>query len=143
MKLHFLIFFFIPLFCLYGAESQEKTYGNVEVAEVTSIYDGDTFRCNIKDYPPIIGERVPVRITGIDCPELKDKRQDIKELARQAKQFTVQRLREGKKIELVDMRRDKYFRILAKVVIDGNDLGQELVKAGLAKPYDGGTKSQW
>jgi len=120
-----------------------KDYGSAVVAEITSIYEGDTLRANIAGYPPIIGDRIGIRIAGIDCPELKDKRPDVKEKARQAKQYTVKRLREGKKIELLELRRDKYFRILARVMIDGEDLGAELVKAGLAKPYDGGTKEAW
>lgn len=126
-----------------GQGKHEKTYGSAIVKEVTSIYDGDTFRANIDGLPAIIGERIPVRIAGIDCPELKDKRPEVKAKAREAKQYTVQRLREGKKIELQEMRRDKYFRIDAKVMIDGKDLGAELLKAGLAKPYDGGTKDEW
>ena len=67
----------------------------------------------------------------------------MKAKAREAKQYTVKRLREGKKIELLELRRDKYFRILARVMIDGEDLGAELLKAGLSKPYDGGTKETW
>jgi hypothetical protein len=38
---------------------------------------------------------------------------------------------------------DKYFRILARVMVDGNDLGAELIKYGLAKPYGGETKPVW
>jgi endonuclease YncB( thermonuclease family) len=121
----------------------EKTYGTAVVAQVTSIYDGDTFRADIKDWPPIIGQRIGIRIAGIDCPELKDNRPAIKALALKAKQYTVKRLREAKKIELVDMMRDKYFRICTRVLVDGSDLGTELVREGLAKPYDGGKKIKW
>lgn len=71
-----------------------------------------------------------------------NKRPEMKELARKAKQYTVQRLREGKVIELKNLRRDKYFRILAKVIVDGKDLGKELIEQKLAKPYEGGTK-EW
>ena len=49
----------------------DKTYGSVLVKEITSIYDGDTFRANIEGWPPIVGERVPVRLMGIDTPELR------------------------------------------------------------------------
>ncbi|MBT9528863.1 MAG: thermonuclease family protein, partial [Pseudomonas sp.] len=41
------------------------------------------------------------------------------------------------------IRRDKYFRLLAEVWIDGHSLGDLLLKAGLAKVYTGGTKSPW
>lgn len=121
----------------------DQSYGDVTITEILSIYDGDTFRCNIKDYPPIIGYHIPVRIYGIDTPELRDKDPKIKALAQKAKQYTVQRLREGKVIILKDIRRDKYFRILATVLVDGKDLGKELIEQGLAKAYDGGTKEKW
>lgn len=120
--------------------AEDKNYGSAIVSEITSVYDGDTFRCNIEGYPSIVGDRIGIRVYGVDCPEMTDKRPTVKERARQAKQYTVQRLREGKKIELVNMQRDKYFRILAVVMIDGKDLGQELIKEGLARPYFGGKK---
>lgn len=50
---------------------------------------------------------------------------------------------QASKIELLDPKRDKYFRILAKVVADGQEVSHELVKAGLARPYDGGKKMRW
>jgi endonuclease YncB( thermonuclease family) len=140
-----LLAFAITLFSAVSisAGQSDQNFGCAIVAEVTSIYDGDTFRCNIAGYPAIIGERVPVRINGIDTPELKDNRKPIKQLARLAKQHTVQRLREGRKIELRNMKRGKYFRIVADVFVDGRNLGQELVQKGLAKPYDGGKKPKW
>lgn len=133
----------IYLICSTALFAEEKTYGTATGITVTSIYDGDTFKCNIKGYPSIVGEQIGIRIIGIDCPEMKDKRPEIKAKAQEAKQYTVKRLREGKVIELVDMQRDKYFRILASVRIDGKDLAQELIAKGLAKAYDGGTKESW
>jgi len=41
------------------------------------------------------------------------------------------------------MQREKYFRIVADVDIDGQDLGQMLIHEGLAQPYDGGKKPKW
>jgi micrococcal nuclease len=118
------------------------TYGDVVVSRVTSIYDGDTFTVEVDEWPEII-RRVPVRIIGIDCPELRDNRPAIKEKAREAKVFTVTKLRAAKKITLRDMGRDKYFRIVTKVEVDGEDLGKLLIDAGHAKPYDGGKKATW
>ena len=135
------------LACLLGLPSlhaaEEKTYGNVVVDEVVSIYDGDTFRVNIHSWPAVVGERISVRVYGIDTPEMRDADPDVKALARKAKQFSVAALRGARKVELRNLRRDKYFRLLADVYVDGRSLGAQLVKAGLAKAYDGGTKSQW
>lgn len=125
------------------AGQRDKNFGCAVVSEIASIYDGDTFRCNIAGYPEIIGERISVRINGIDTPELRDNRKPVKQLARLAKQHTVQRLREAHQIELRNMKRGKYFRIVADVFVDGHNLGQELIQKGLAKPYDGGKKPKW
>ena len=80
---------------------------------------------------------------GIDTPELRGKCKAEKELARKAKQYTVTGLREAKKIELRDIQRGKYFRLLASVFVDGVSLGDLLIREGLAVPYDGGTKKSW
>lgn len=136
-------FLIVCLFFTFTIYAAEKLYGDANNVKVVSIYDGDTFKCSIKDYPTIIGDNIGIRIAGIDCPEMTDKRTAIKALAQQAKQFTVARLREGKVVNLLNMRRDKYFRIIADVKIDGKDLAKELIDKGLAKPYDGGTKEAW
>ncbi|MCK5603005.1 thermonuclease family protein [Candidatus Pacearchaeota archaeon] len=137
--------FFVLLILLAPlyAYADSKTYGEAIVTEVTSIYDGDTFRANIEGFPAIIGERMAIRIAGIDTPEMRDKDPKVKELAQQAKQFTVKRLREGKHIVLKNIQRGKYFRIVADVYIDGVSLADELIKTGLAKPYTGGKKPDW
>jgi len=91
----------------------KKTYGSVIVSEVSSIYDGDTFIVSIKGWPPVAGDRISVRVWGIDTPEMRGKCEEEKLLAREAKKHTVAMLRAAKTIELVNLRRDKYFRLLA------------------------------
>lgn len=121
----------------------EKLYGNAEVLAVTSIYDADTFRANIAGWPAIVGEHVPIRVAGIDAPELRGKCKEEVTLARQAKQRTVALLRSARHVELRNMQRGKYFRIVADVYVDGQSLGRLLVEDGLARPYDGGTRTTW
>ena len=122
-----------------SAESlSNKKYGSVVVSEVTSIYDGDTFRANIKEYPDLIGYRIGIRINGIDTPEMRGKCLKEKTLAKEAKQFTVSQLRAAKKIDLRNMKRGKYFRIVADVYVDDKNLAQMLIDNNLAVVYDGG-----
>lgn len=125
---------------LFGASIKDKEYGNAIVEQVTSIYDGDTFRADIVGYPEIVGEHIGIRINGVDTPEIKGKCKKEKALARKAKQITVAALRGASTIELRHMKRGKYFRIVADVYVDGRNLADELVRSGLAVPYDGGTK---
>ena len=98
---------------------------------------------NIKGWPAIIGERVPIRVNGVDAPEIRGKCVEEKKNARLAKQFTVEKLRNAQKIELRNMKRGKYFRIIADVYIDGKNLTQLLIQANLARPYDGGKRGSW
>jgi len=121
----------------------EKHYGHVTVSEITSIYDADTFRVNIKDYPPIVGERVSIRVNGVDAPEIRGKCEYEKMAAREAKQFTVKALRSAKTVELRNIRRGKYFRILADVYTDGKNLAEGLIESGHARVYDGGKRLDW
>lgn len=133
---------FILFTSIYAEALSKKNYGTVLVSEVTSIYDGDTFRVNIKGYPDLLGYRMSIRVNGVDTPEMRGKCQQEKDLARKAKQITVAALRNGKKIELRNMKRGKYFRIVADVYIDGESLTTKLINSGLAVKYDGGTKTK-
>lgn len=59
--------------CLLSFTVYAKDYGNVIVSEVTSIYDADTCRMNIEGHPPLAGERIPVRVLGVDALGLRSK----------------------------------------------------------------------
>lgn len=131
----------VTSFC-HAESLANKNYGIALVSEITSIYDGDTFRVNIKDYPDLLGYRIGIRVNGIDTPEMRGKCQQEKDLARKAKQITVAALRAGKKIELRNMKRGKYFRIVADVYIDNESLASKLINSQLAVSYDGGTKTK-
>ena len=126
--------------CLTVYGNAKGDYGHIKVDEVTSIYDGDTFRVNIKSFPPIVGKKMAIRVNGIDTPEMRGKCYKEKSLARAAKKYTVNFLRSSKKIELINMQRGKYFRIVADVYGDGRSLAEDLIKNGLGVPYYGGTK---
>ena len=125
------------------AGSDSKSYGDVTVNEITSIYDGDTFRVTIKDWPAVAGYRIGVRVKGVDTPEISSKCADEKALARTAKQFTVNFLKSGKTVELRNLQRDKYFRLLADVYVDDRNLADALIANHLGYAYQGGTKQPW
>lgn len=127
-----------------SAESlKDKIYGSVTVDEVTSIYDADTFRVNIDQWPPLIGHRMSIQLDGVDAPEIKGNCPKEKEQAKKAKQLTVAFLRSAKTIELRNMKRGKYFRIIAEVYGDNKSLAGYLIKSGLVREYHGGTRKGW
>ena len=133
---------FICLLFIISTIYAKDKYGAIVIDEVISVYDGDTFTVNIKNYPPISGERISVRINGIDAPELKGKCNKEIILARKAKQITVSMLRNAKVVELRNMQRDKYFRIVADVYTDNKSIAESLIKNDLAVIYNGGTKTK-
>ena len=108
---------------------------------VVSVYDGDTFKINLNCDTNIFCNNVPVRVKGIDCPEMKSKTEKEKELAQQAKQFTKDFF-ESQPVNLSNCTRDKYFRINCSVEVNGQDLATLLLDKGLAYKYDGGTKQE-
>ncbi len=118
-------------------ESNE-VFDNVSIA---SVYDGDTFKINLNCSLAVYCEKVPVRVRGVDTPEIKGKTEREKQLAKKAKEFTKEFLAK-EPIKLSDCSRDKYFRLLCDVTNgQGKDLARELIKHDLGYSYQGGTKS--
>ncbi len=70
-----------------------------------------------------------IRVYGIDIPEIRDEKTKKNATARSAKQFAVEKLRPGKVIMLKNMRRGKYFHIVAEVWSDRKSLADMLTKA--------------
>ncbi len=105
-------------------------------------YDSDTVTFNIPNVPKIIGEKINVRVAHVDSPEIKGKLPCEKESARTAKRLVENLLKNAKRIDLVNIERDKYFRILADVQFDGKDLKAVLLKNNLAYLYEGKTKEK-
>ncbi|MBH0010808.1 thermonuclease family protein [Pseudoalteromonas sp. NZS100_1] len=121
---------------------KNKNHGTLTVEKVTSIYNGDTFRANIAGLHSLIGESISIRVAGVGTPEMRGKRKQEKDLARQAKQVTVEALRSAKVIELRNTKRGKYFRIVADVYVDDKNLTDILISSGLGVVYESGTKAK-
>lgn len=106
-------------------------------------YDGDTCTVTLNDpfLPPVLGDHIPVRLAGIDTPEIKGHCDAERTMAIQARDFLTARLAQATRVDLVHPARDKYFRLNGRLVADGQDLSQALIQAQLARFYDGGTKT--
>lgn len=94
------------------------------------VVDGDTLRV----------DGVPVRLAGLDAPELAQScaRADgapypCGEAAREA----LRRLIDDRSVACDVRGRDRYRRLLARCRVDGEDLGRRLVRDGLAVAYRG------
>jgi micrococcal nuclease len=83
---------------------------------------------------------MPVRVP--DTPEIKGKCDKEKYDAQQAKEMVADILKDAEQITLKNMERGKYFRIAADVIVDGENLADLLIEAGMAVRYDGGKKTK-
>ncbi len=105
-------------------------------------YDADTITVNIPNIHPLIGNKTSVRVAGIDAPEIKGVLPCEKEASRNAKRLVENELKKARRIDLINVKKDKYFRILADVIVDGRNLKEVLLKNRLAYQYNGGTKEK-
>lgn len=126
---------------LLGADAYPAPKTPIEVVRVV---DGDTLVANIPGWPDVVGKRIHIRIMGIDAPELHGAHSDHElEDAKRAKSRLEKWLAEAKEVRLTAVYRDKYYRLLADISVDGRDVGKRLLAARLAQPYEGGTKVLW
>ena len=136
-----LLLVFILFLGVYSVQAAPE-YGTVIVSKVISVYDGDTFRVDIESLPPIVGKNIPIRLNGVDTPEIQGKCQYERDLALKARDFVRNKLANAKEIKLTNLQRGKYFRVVANVLLDGVSLEQDLLENELAYMYGGG-KSSW
>ena len=135
-----LVFLILP-FLLLPSYSLAKSFGDFDGAVYIRNYDGDTVTFNLPSLHPIIGEKISIRVNGIDTPEIKGKCEKEKYDAKQAKEMVADILKDAEQITLKNMERGKYFRIAADVIVDGESLADVLIEAGMAVRYDGGKKN--
>ena len=127
----------------------------IKYGKVIKVYDGDTITIATKfTYPNNVFHRFSVRIKGIDTPEIRRKNKKEKEFAILAKNC-VSKLALNKIVELKNIDKEKYGRILADVYVLSFDdtldpknakkinISEYLLKKKLAVAYNGGTKKNW
>lgn len=111
-------------------------------ADVTRVIDGDTFEAAANIW---LGEsiQVRVRIAGIDAPELHSSCADERRRAEQARDFLARRI-QGSAVRLKAVRYDKYGgRVDADVEDASGDVGDAMIRAGMARPYHGERRQPW
>jgi endonuclease YncB( thermonuclease family) len=116
-----------------AAESLAGPYA----ALVERVIDGDSLEARVVIW---LGQevRTTVRLAGVDTAELRGPCPAAREIATAAKAFLAARV-EGGSVTLTGVEADKFGgRVVAHVTdAAGDDLGEALVAAGLARRYDG------
>ena len=121
-----------------------------EVAELSN-YDGDSFRLDLVKrwdfgFKIHVEQKfhLPVRISGIDTPELRDKRPAWKAAAYLARDEAWSWVRTGAPCKFISMDKpDKYGRGLGDIEdVTGKRLSEYLLDSKLAVPYFGQSKAK-
>ena len=100
------------------------------------IWDGDTFTVHDRT-----GRREKIRIENIDAPEIDGTCAAERVAALQAKDELATQV-SGHRIELIRGKLDRYGRQLARVAVDRHDVGETLIKHGLARRW-GSWRKPW
>ena len=105
-------------------KSENSNSNNSENIKIETCYDGDT--CT-----SIQGEKI--RLACIDTPELKGEKADPVP-AKEARDY-LNSLVAGRDVDIMRITKDRYFRTVAELSINGINIQQIMVKKGYAKIY--------
>lgn len=106
---------------------------------VVSNYDGDSLRAAVSPNSPSF----PVRIMGLDTPEIMGRCEAESRMARVARDRLRVLLASGVVTFEPSAAHDKYRRVLAVVRVNGVDVAQVMIGAGLARQYQGERRAGW
>jgi endonuclease YncB( thermonuclease family) len=114
--------------------------------KVVRAVDGDTIEVQVDFLPSELGNKLHVRIWGIDTPEKGFRAQSEHEqkLGEKASEFTKNAIANAKVIKINLITWDKFGgRVLGDVLVDGKSLRQLLLDNNLAREYFGDKKKSW
>jgi len=114
----------------------------VTCGKVIKVYDGDTITIASRlpfNNSPIY--KFPVRLLGIDCPEIKGSTETEKKMAKSARDALSDKIN-GNVVTLKNVSTEKYGRLLADVYYNGEHMNHWMLSNNYAVKYDGGTKSR-
>lgn len=123
-------------FAFAGGGSGTEPLNVINIVSIKSVYDGDTFRGYFDEH-----REKAIRIKGVDTPEIKGKCDSEINKAIAARDFLDAILHNASDIKLIDPTRDRYNRVLAQVLVDGEDLSTLILKSGHGRIWSGRRES--
>lgn len=133
-----------------SAES-ELTYGPYSVESLVRVKDADTLVVSLHIYPGQTATDT-LRVMGIDAPETRRGYKDGQaipeceiQLGKQLKEKVTTLLSSGSLVvDEVQPDRDSFGRLVGKISVDGQDLGELLINTGLVRRHSSGdTRTIW
>jgi len=124
------------------ALSAPQVYGPYR-ATVLRVVDGDTVEVGLDVYPGIV-RIVKIRLAGINAPETRTRDSCEKAAGLLAKEEMQRLMSRPGPVEVVDLHEGKFAgRAVARILVDGVDVGQVMLQKGLVRPYSGGRRGPW
>ena len=114
--------------------------------KMTRVIDGDTVEFIMPGLPVELGDKMKLRVLGVDTPEKGGRAACPAEAnaGAAATAFSKKVLSGALVVQFEIKKWDKFGgRVLGDVIYDGKRLSEELIKAGLARPYFGDKKKSW
>lgn len=105
---------------------------------VAYVYDGDTIAMVCDGRP-----EVTARLQGFDTAETKEPRCDEERAYGALATDRLRQLIARGGIEIARVGRDRYNRPLIRLSVQGEDVGETLIREGLAVAYAGGARINW
>jgi len=119
----------------------ETSDSDPTVSKVIEVTNGDKLIVDIAEPHELAGSNIKVQLKDIDAPDATKSCPAQIKLGTEVKDFVAQKLENASSIKLTNFRKTNT-KIIAQVVVDGIDLGDELVSKGYAseeygywKPY--------
>jgi len=120
-----------------------RTYGGAIVGKVTGVGEGFVFRCDIKEWPAVIGEDITVRIDGVGPPLIVTSGgMPNKFFKSQLNKYLDIMFAKAQGIRLENIKRGRSFSIVADVIVDSNSVADLLIGEGLARRYVEGEEAR-
>lgn len=114
--------------------------------KVTRVIDGDTVEVQVDCLPSELGNKLHVRIWGVDTPEkgFRAHSEHENDMGVKASEYTKHLIENAKELKVTIRSWDKFGgRVLGDIIIDGQSLRQLLLNNGFAREYYGDKKQSW
>lgn len=114
--------------------------------KVSRVIDGDTIEFIVDFLPSELGNKLKLRVWGVDTPEkgFRAHNEHEEHLGEKSSNYTKKLIEEAKDIKIQLIMWDKFGgRVLGDVIIDGKSLRQLLLDNGYAREYYGAKKEPW
>lgn len=106
-----------------------KSYGQANVSTILRLDEHVRIYCNLLDFPPVIGQNIPVCIKGL---KTSDKPKDNLKILMFLNKLLLSKDSNSKQILLKNIQRGDQFCLIADIEVDGLDLCELLIKEKLA-----------